>query len=161
MQEQYKTIFTHPLKSHHLKRGYKKMKTADIGRLKEALLVIMDTLESSPLLQVDQTGSAIDETPSADTHFCKNTHRLVKKFKAQQKIEPVDGIVDNTTWDILMKVAKLRFIENLDTNSRDREFINAIEGTMPSPDKMSQFFDNQSMRSRQNSLRSNTSANDM
>ena len=29
------------------------MQTADIGRLKEALLVIMDTLEGSPTLKVD------------------------------------------------------------------------------------------------------------
>ena len=95
------------MKSELLKRACKRMYKDDIISLKEALIVIMPTLDNSTSsFCEDQVGTSQDATPSHDSHFCKITHKLVKRFKAQHGLEPVDGTVDCKVWDRIMSKFK-------------------------------------------------------
>ena len=73
------------MKSELLKRSYKKMYKNDINSLKEALIVIMPTLEkpeaASPTEEESYESKMAEQAPSHDSHFCKNTNRLVRRFK--------------------------------------------------------------------------------
>ena len=83
----------------------------DINSLKEALIVIMPTLEAtSPTEEESYESKMVEQAPSHDSHFCKNTHRLVRRFKQHYGIEPVDGVVDREIWDRIMKSAKHIFL---------------------------------------------------
>ena len=97
------------MKSELLRRTYKRMYKDDIISLKEALIVIMPTLEGSSQSICEEEGTnSQDTTPSHDSHFCKATHKLVKRFKAQYGFEPADGIVDTEVWDQIMSKFKAK-----------------------------------------------------
>ena len=81
LRTKYTAIFNTELKSELLKRACKKMYKDDIIALKEALIVIMPALDLSSTDSPRNFSRNEDEMPSKDTHFCKNTHRLVKRFK--------------------------------------------------------------------------------
>ena len=69
------------MKSDMLKRSYKRMYKEDINNLKEALIVLMSSLDENNVENEDDvTPKSGDLYPSRDSHFCKNTHRFVKKF---------------------------------------------------------------------------------
>ena len=96
------------MKSDLLKRSHKRMYKDDIIFLKEALIVIMPTLEVSSQSFCEEEGNSNDSTPTFDSHFCKTTHKLVKLFKAQYGLEPADGIVNFETWDQIMSKFKVK-----------------------------------------------------
>ena len=96
------------MKSELLKRSHKRMYKDDVIFLKEALIVIMPTLEVSSQSLCEEEGNSTDSTPTFDSHFCKTTHKLVKRFKAQHGYEPADGIVDSEIWDKIMSKSKAK-----------------------------------------------------
>ena len=96
------------MKSELLKRSHKRMYKDDVIFLKEALIVIMPTLEVSSQSLCEEEGNSTDSTPTFDSHFCKTTHKLVKRFKAQHGFEPADGIVDLEIWDKIMSKSKAK-----------------------------------------------------
>ena len=96
-------IFNSSMKSELLKRSYKRMYKEDIINLKEALIVIMPALDAASEFEEEARSPKQEEAPSCDSHFCKNTHRLVKRFKQQYELEPTDGVVNRATWDLIMR----------------------------------------------------------
>lgn len=79
--------------SEKLEHKFKKMRLHDIWLLKRSLAVLYPNHRLA--LKVDS------QLPKENSHFCKHTDKLVKRFKLKNDLGE-DGVVCQQTWALIM-----------------------------------------------------------